>query len=1619
MAEPLIPEKLLARIRAGRAAIVVGSSIGTLAGLPSWKKVLERLREELERRGGAGDKVAADDVAGLLKKGRIVAACSFLARSIGGEACERALVDLWKTPAALPEVLKALGRIPVRAVWTTHPGDLVERALASGTPDGWPAARVVTYEECDGLDPRKRHLLKLLGEVGRNYVLVPASVRRRLASATAYRALLADLYRDGALVFVGFRHGDPDLHAVLDRVLGTFDLPDVEHYFVGAGLSPVDIEDLREEHKLQVIALDGQGGDDKSAASLAAWLGALAEACTKEGIDLSSTKLGDDDVDGWIARLAEDGADFAAIAALAAIADGARSAKDHEKLVHVLLAGIEYETDPAVRATTLLELAKLHEDELGDLPGAFAMLTAALREQPSNEQLVVEAERLAYATDGWSELVADLAAIVPAIEDRAVAAGHWVRLGRWYTEHLRHDDYAIASLHQGLKCDPRRTDARELLVELYRKQQRWGELAEALVGYAEAETAPEKRAGAWIALGEVQETQLASTEKAIEAYEKASTGGERQSVALVALERLHRRLENWGPLAAVLDKSADLADATDPARAASLRKDLATIRSERLGDLEGATVRYEVALTTNDRDLDALKALERLYEKLGRTEDYLRVVERLAEVGPESERALTWRRLAAEVEDRPDGAERAIRYYGRLLATDPADAVRALDRLHRIVGNFPALALLHEGRATAATDPATRAESLLTVATIAAGELHDLPRALVACKAAVAAAPNRKDALEQLVGLLGKVSRHADAVPHLVHLGALTGEQDPAQSAKYLLEAGRVLAHEVHDHAAAEVQLAKVLELEPTNVAAMLVLVEVYRKRRDWDRAVKLSLDAEKLTQNRREKVKLLFGAALITEEFLDQKDAALDLYARVLAVDPEHAEAGDRAAARWVELGRFAEAEPVLEMLVRKADPEDHAERARRETLVGRAAERLEKPEKAQRHYRAALETKPDALDPALALAALHAARGEWTEAESRARDIIKRHAGALDAKRIAELWFEVARAAQARSELVVADEAVLEALRFEPKHRAALTLAVTLADARGDAQAGISRRRAALAGRPEAEQVTLLTEVGDLAAEKLHDPVKAIAAYREALAIAPSSSSLLHKALLLEYEREAWPAYVDLLERRAELETDPAGRATFHYAAAVAYRDNLKNYARALQHFAAALEARPNQPKASEAIERMLEEQADWKGLVRHYRARLKQLGEDAPEEQQARLWARLGDVALDRLGDRVAAMTAFEAATELDPADQPRRDQLRALYLEAGPDQHDKAILAVQEVLRLEPHRVELYQQLSRLYRETRQTDKAYCLAAALVFVGKADEDETARFDAHRGRRFPLARRRITEELWQSAVVHPREDRALAAMFAALAAPFAALSGQPRSAFGLGEPVPTDLAEDDQLGARMVRYATQTLGLDPAPDVFFQARSREPFRAANVIEEGSLLPAVLLGEPYLGPSPGGPRERAIAFDVAKRLVFFRPERFVYYSLPTLPRLRATVDATLRLCGATNGQASPETAQVLASLKATVPDAVRDQCAAFATSLASLDADVLVREWSTATDLTATRVGLLLAGDLHVAAHCVATEKDVPSTLLPKARLQELLAYSVSESCFEVRKHLGVDVG
>jgi tetratricopeptide (TPR) repeat protein len=1474
------------------------------------------------------------------------------------------------------------------------------------------------------------------------YVVTPASVRRALSRAVDLREYARQLYVEGSLVFVGFRYGDPDLSALLDRVFGMFEPPLNTHYFLGAGIGPVTVDELMADHRIEVINLAGKGADEVAERSVLDWLEELRAACDKAQITLAQTRPDADDIEGWTALLGESGEEVAeARDALDLIERRAREAKKWDTVVEVLLGRIEHAEAPGVepdgltnrgadRAQLLVQLATVYESEVGDLRRAFEAATTACHVAPDDDAVVQMAEKLAAATGGWADLVTEASAIATELQEPTLASKWWARLGGWYSAKLDRSDYALPSLRRAIELDAGNRTAHVALAEAYRKQQKWADLADALRAHAEIETDVSAKVDLLIGLGDLQESQLASTAKAIEAYQAAADLDESHDDALAALERLYRRDEKWAALAKVLDRRAEISqEQGDSGRAAAIRHELATLRAEKLGDLEGAIQRYEATIASDGSDIPALKALVDLYDKTGRTEDYLRTMERLGQVAPEGEKLATLRKLAAELEDREP--QRARETYERLLEVDPNadDAHRGVERVLRNEAAWDQLAAALTRHIAAAKTPAQRAELYLESAQVYEVELGKPDQAIDGMLNVLAIDEANHTALAVLPRLYSRTEQYDRAVDALVKQAAATGDKGAAHYA----EAGRIAFEHLMDPELAQRHLEKALALDPEQLSALKTLGALHHKRGNWEKAVELMVRAEGTAASRGERIQLLWEASQIVDAKLNDPTRALELFERVLKLDPDHVQAGERVADRLINAKRWDDALPVLEMLARQAEGLDKAERSRREAQLGKVYEELHRTEKAARHYRIAVEASPDSLEASIGLAQVlmaeakvhegsAAAADMWKEVDRRYREILARHRTVLSDAQVSDIWYRLGVASRAMGEDKKAEISYRRALEKDALHEPTLEAMVELGGARGEWRMVADAKRAqvdALARRGDTEthRGKLFEEIGDIYRERLKDTSSATNAYQEGLKIAPTSRLLLHKLLEVFTEQRQWRKSVEMLDQLTALEDSPERRARFHYTAAVIARDEIHDLELAVERFHAALDDAPRTPKAFDAVEKLLTDRKDWKNLARAYRKQLKRIGEDAPPEKLLELWTKLGDTFIDHIGDHELATEAYQVAAELAPDDVARHEQLADLYLEAGAAKRAEAILELQWLLARAPDRVELYKALASLYRAEHELDKAWCVAQALVFLGAASAEERALYERFRPAQFIPAPRRLTEELWQKAVIHPREDRHVGAIFSSTLGAIAAGTAQPVTAFGLAPDGRADLDRDPRPVSRIVKYVASVLAIDPAPMVWLQ-EGGDGLRVANTVGLGAerqrLVPSLLVGSPQLAKTD----ERELAFEVGKRMAYLRPERFVTLAVGTLPKLESAFAASVLASRVQVPTPSDEAVKLAQSLQKQVPGPLLEQVAELSRTLDGRLGNGLVSTWRAATDLTANRVGFIVSNDFETAARGIATEGASLSSMSVKERLRDLLAYAVSEQYFQVRRHLGIHI-
>src|SRR4029079_6377424 len=100
--------------------------------------------------------------------------------------------------------------------------------------------------------------------------------------------------------------------------------------------------------------------------------------------------------------------------------------------------------------------------------------------------------------------------------------------------------------------------------------------------------------------------------------------------------------------------------------------------------------------------------------------------------------------------------------------------------------------------------------------------------------------------------------------------------------------------------------------------------------------------------------------------------------------------------------------------------------------------------------------------------------------------------------------------------------------------------------------------------------------------------------------------------------------------------------------------------------------------------------------------------------------------------------------------------------------GREYMPRAVTEHMTLIARDPFRVDSYKALRKIYMETNQYDKAWCLCQALVFLQRAYAEQTQFFEQYRQKGFVRAKARLTDEMWAKNVFHQEEDRYVGAVF-----------------------------------------------------------------------------------------------------------------------------------------------------------------------------------------------------------------------------------------------------------
>ncbi|MBW2524919.1 MAG: tetratricopeptide repeat protein [Deltaproteobacteria bacterium] len=1283
-----------------------------------------------------------------------------------------------------------------------------------------------------------------------------------------------------------------------------------------------------------------------------------------------------------------------------------------EALVELYLARLDTADEIPERTDLLRRIATVFDEQIGDQNQAFDALLTALEIDFTDENTVALLEKMAHATKRWPELLQLVNHWLENQDEAPLQIALCLNLAKWYGEELGRADYAQPYYQKVLSLDPDNVGVLRSMANFHKKNARWKEQGQMLTKALEVSSDGQERAAILTDIGEVLEKHLEQPDKGLVNYQRALTEQALYLPAIVQLERIYDERQMTPELVEILASKAKALEDPEEVSATKLRR--AGLLETTLAQPDGASEEYREVLELDAGNVLAMRGLERVYNAQEKWPDLLEVLEMHLDVAAtERERIEVLMNIASLQEEHFLKPDLAAQRLEQVVEIDPANetAYESLARCYHRLRQWLDLIGAYERHINATDERDKKVQLFTEIAETYADEVQDQERALDAYLNIVDLDPDHVPALDALAKLYEAMDDPANSIDYMSRVAELT--VDGTQRVEAYYKIGQQLEEKLGDRFQARERFEHALDLDPNHVPTLAALRAIAIDEAEWELAARYLDTEQQNTELAGKRAKLLVELGRLRDEMLEQHEGAIEAYQLALQADDDNEDAALPLAREYATLERWEEAEPLAELLVRNANKREREEQLELYMLYARITQALGKYDTSLKQYQAAHKIDLTNQEAVRGLADVNFALEDWAGALTNYQKVLTSF-GEEDAEARAEVYYKLGLVKKAQGQNKQAINNYEKGLALDSAHRPTLQALVDIYEEMNDwSQAAVYRQQIIDNVLDGDERYELFLELGDIYADKVGDPVQAVNAFEEASQLKPDDHVLLHKMLQLYQKTSQWEEVVHCLQRIAEADPKPERRSRYLFTMAQAYRDKLNDPYHAAELFDEALDLNPEYLEAFKRIDKIFTSLKDWAKLERAYRKMIHRLVGRGKTDVEFSLWHALGLIYRDRLQDGDKAINAFTAAAQIRPDNTEELLILADLAEQMG--NSDEALNQYHRVLKIDPMNVDTYRAIYTLFLQQESYDEAWCCAAVLTFLNRANEEEQRFCEDWRPTDIPKVSARLNTELWWNHLFHEEEDKYIGKIFESVA--LAALKAKLQALKAKNElPVLPDQFRQDPASstisfARTFWWAGEVLGIRP-PVLY--ARSDVPGGLVAVPAEP---PSSIAGQGVLSGLSALER----AFVAGKHLTMYRGEHYIKTLFPTITELTVLLFAAIQMV-------SPETAcpkEIQPQVKATAESLAkfmqpmqREQLKVVVSKFLKEGARANIKRWMQTVETTAARSGLLLCGDLDVAKKVIQAQAQIPGDISAGERVRELMVYFVSPDHFSLRRTLGITI-
>lgn len=946
-------------------------------------------------------------------------------------------------------------------------------------------------------------------------------------------------------------------------------------------------------------------------------------------------------------------------------------------------------TRPHARSQVHHVRARVLEQELGDVDGAFAELRAAFQLDPTDDATRQEIEQLAERSGHWEPLLEVFRELLDKVENLRAQVFLLQRIARIQEERLEQPGAALESLARAFSLDALNPQVEAELNRVGEASGAWEALS---VSYGQAVARaqePRVKARFVLRLAQITEGPLADPLQAFDHYRAAFRLDPRSERPVKELQRLAEHVDGgWEALLQLFSAAANQEPSVEVE--AGLRRRCLRILEEQPRDADEATPHLIRLWLLDEASEDELRRLAGRLREEEAWDQLLRVHQSVLARTLDPERRAARLFQIADIQERHDEDPRAtISTLRMVLKEQPGNlqALRTLSRIHLAHAHWEqALRCMEEQTPLLPPDEARALGA--RIAAIWDKELGRPDRAARRLLRVIEEHPAHPRAFQELEGLYEREGNWEDLLDLLQT--SLERSTEREQRLSLLWKMAHVAWDRFDNRKRAVRCLTLILVEDPTNGPALERMAAFYRDERRWgdlldvlERQTSAAAEAETAAT-------FVIEIGHIHEGKLFSRKRAIEAFERAVALTPRNQEPLVALDRLYEEVEEFERCAQVRQLRAEAATGTPEQGRLLLQwarLLLGPLAD----PQAAEQPLRRALE-----LDPSLG-EELDALRARLVGQKGRDARLVLLRVQEPQARTPAEratLLCEMGRIEEecGRSEAAFAH--YRRALEARPDHLPALAALNSLHRAAGDwaevdrciaRLVGLLGDRAATEGASDAESAgePAGADLGELyldwarVALLLEDRGRAVARLEQALEVDPSNHAARRALADLHYEDEHWEAaerYYAALLSAPDPDAPDALVATWLFRVARAQEESGR-HDEAAASLREVVQLDPDHAEAHRRLIHCLSAQGAWEETA----AVLERLV-TRTRDPGARydLLTELGVLLHHRLGRGEAAQARLEEAHRLDPAD-PRALRPLLEILSGSRDHHRVIALA----------------------------------------------------------------------------------------------------------------------------------------------------------------------------------------------------------------------------------------------------------------------------------------------------------------------------------------------------